>query len=347
MKKILIGLAAVVVLVGGGGFLYLSTLKPAQRPPSTERVEATPERVERGRYLVEAVVGCFGCHSEFELDHYTFPIKEGTKGAGGFCFDKENAGFPGKVCAQNITQDKETGIGAWTDGEIMRAIREGVSRNGDALFPMMPYPYLRELSDEDARSIVAYLRTVAPVKGLTPKGFVEFPVSIFIKFAPRPLDGPVPEPNRKDPVAYGRYLARLACYDCHTPVDEQMQPIPDRAFAGGREFDFSKVVPGLKMASANLTRDETGLAEKTKEAFVGQFKSFADPELKNLKVPPDQNTLMPWLQLSQLTEEDLGAIYDYLRTVPAVKNAVNRRPIPSVLHAATPTSTATAAPGAW
>src|SRR5216110_697497 len=87
--------------------------------------------------------------------------------AGSACIGPEQ-GAPGKICFPNLTPDPETGLGAWTDGEILRAIREGVSRDGRALFPMMPYTEFRALSDEDTRAIVAYLRTMPAVKNAVP-----------------------------------------------------------------------------------------------------------------------------------------------------------------------------------
>lgn len=331
MKKVILGIAGLAVLVPAVAFAYLTTMKPAQRPASTETVESTPERVARGQYLVETVIGCVDCHSDFDLKTYTFPPTPGTEYQGGFCFDKENAGFPGKVCAQNITQDTKTGLGSWTDGEIIRAIREGVSRDGTALFPMMPYAYLKNMSDEDAKSVVAFLRTLPAVEKETEEGYIDFPVNLFIKFEPKPLDAPVPEPDHTDTVAYGKYLAHMACVECHTPVDSTMHPLPGKEFHGGRVFDLSIASPGLKVASANLTPDEeTGIGQKSRENFIAQFKAFSAPEFRGMKVPGEHNTLMPWVRLAKMTEQDLGAIYDYLQTVPAAKNPVERRPPPKV-----------------
>ena len=97
---------------------------------------------------------------------------------------------------------------AWTDGEIIRAMREGVDRKGNALFPIMPYSDLRTLSDEDAQSMVAYLRTLRPIRYQEPEKNLELPLPIVEKFVPRPLEGPVNAPDRTDSVAYGRYLTR-------------------------------------------------------------------------------------------------------------------------------------------
>ena len=133
------------------------------------------------------------------------PVKPGTEGVGGYIFDK-NIGFPGVVAAQNITCDAEFGLGKWSDGEIIRAFREGIDRHGDALFPMMPYEEMRTMSDDDAKAVVTYLRTLKPVHKGVPAKHIDFPVNLFVKFSPKPVDGVVTAPDPHDGVAYGKYL---------------------------------------------------------------------------------------------------------------------------------------------
>jgi mono/diheme cytochrome c family protein len=330
MKKVVFGLLGLIILVVGGGLVFLTTMKPKQRPAPDWKVEPTPERLARGEYLATTVFLCLDCHSQLDFGRYGTPVVPGTEGQGGECFTKENAGFPGVVCAQNITPDKETGLGNWTDGEIARAIREGVNKNGEALFPMMPYKLMRNLSDEDTKSIVAYLRTLKPINHKIQQGKVDFPVNLFIKFEPQPVES-VPEVDRKDSVAYGKYLS-YACFECHTPVDNKMQRLPGKDFSGGREFHFKAV----HVRTANLTPDtETGIGSWTKEQFVSRFAGWrAMAEMP--KVEESQNTMMAWAQLRHLKDEDLGAIYDYLRTVPQVPNKVERRVAPEVPAAAPP-----------
>ena len=219
--KVLGWLVLVVALAAGGLLAFLALKKPAMRPPSTEKIEATPARLARGRYLVENVSDCLGCHSDFHKDRFAIPTKRGTEGQGGFPFDK-SLGVPGLVQAQNISSDPEYGLGNWTDGEILRAFREGIKRDGTALFPMMPYQKLRVMSDEDARSVVVYLRTLKPIRHAVAARRLDFPVNFLVKFEPKPLDGPVPDPDPKDMVAYGRYLATIGgCVECHTPMDSK------------------------------------------------------------------------------------------------------------------------------
>src|ERR1051325_5170534 len=165
----------VVVALAVGALSWVSLKKPAQRPPSAEKIEATPERLARGRSLGDHAADCVGCHSD-HLTTYGFPVKPGTEGTGGYIFDKK-IGFPGVVAAQNITQHPTDGLGNWTDGEILRALREGVDRNGDAIFPMMPWQHLRNLSDEDAKSIVVYLRTLKPLPNHVAEKKLDFPVN--------------------------------------------------------------------------------------------------------------------------------------------------------------------------
>jgi mono/diheme cytochrome c family protein len=319
--KIVLGIALLAVVLLGGGVSWLALRRPAQQPPLARRIEATPQRVARGEYLVHHVADCVGCHSDHHLDRFGFPVKAGTIGQGGFPFTKE-LGLPGVVCAQNITPDRETGIGSWTDGEILRAIREGVDRNGDALFPMMPYTDYHDMSDEDAKSVVTYLRTLTPVKNSVPKKQIDFPVNLFVKFAPKPVTAPKATPDdAKDHHAYGQYLVTIGgCVECHTPHDDKGQRLAGQEFSGGWEMRG----PWGRVRTANLTpHPATFVGRSTKAEFIGRFKSFAGfNETTAPKAGPGSNTVMPWLAFAGMTDQDLGAIYDYLRTVKPVQNAV-------------------------
>ncbi|MFL5348757.1 MAG: c-type cytochrome [Hyalangium sp.] len=323
MKKLLLGIVATVVLMAGGAAAFLALKTPAQRPAPDLKVEATPERLERGRYLVEHVSACLHCHSPGDESRWGLPHKPELRGAGGLCLT-EAMGFAGTLCATNITQHPQDGIGQWTDGELLRAIREGVDKNGQALFPLMPYDNFRHLSDDDALAVVAYLRTLPPVPGQRPARQLKFPLPIVVKFIPQPLTSPVSAPNKSDSVAYGRYLVTAAgCETCHTPVDGRHQPLPGKAFSGGQPFPFEQ---GGAVVSPNLTPHATGLGGRTRENFIALFKAYATPQSHNLAVAPNKNTPMPWLMYAGMTEEDLGAIYDYLRTVPPIENRVEKFP---------------------
>jgi len=321
LLKVLGGIVLVVVVLLLGALIWLTLKKPASRPASAAKVEATPARLARGKYLVENVSNCVDCHSD-HLETYAFPIKPGTEGQGGYVFDK-NIGFPGVVAAQNITPDPETGLGKWSDGEVLRAIREGVDREGKALFPMMPYQHFRYMSDEDANSVVAYIRTLKPIRNQVPEKHLDFPVNYIAKFIPKPLDGPVAPPDPSDRLEYGHYLTRIGgCYECHTPHIEKGGIDESRPFAGGWEMKG----PWGRVVTANLTpAPHTFMGQATKEQFIGRFRAFAGLTAETSPAAaPGRNTVMPWLGFSHMTDEDLGAIYDYLKTVkadPAVVNA--------------------------
>ncbi|HEX9984548.1 MAG TPA: cytochrome C [Thermoanaerobaculia bacterium] len=319
LLKIVGGVLLVAIALIAAGVSWLAMRKPAQRPASTEKIEATPARLARGKYLVHHVSDCLGCHSDHTLA-WGLPIKPGSEGQGGFDFGPE-FGFPGHVAAQNITSDPETGLGKWTDGEILRAMREGIDRNGEALFPMMPYAHLRTMSDEDAKSVVAYLRTLKPIRNQTPEKSIDFPVKYLVKFAPRPIEGPVTAPDPHDSVAYGKYLATIGgCIECHTPHDEKNQLLTEKLLAGGWEMRG----PWGRNFTANLTpHPETFVGRATREEFIGRFHAFAGLDASNApQVPAGRNTVMPWLAYAGMSDQDLGAIYDYLRTVKPVENKV-------------------------
>jgi hypothetical protein len=137
---------------------------------------------------------------------------------------------------------------------------------------------------------------------------------------------PVPAPHPADQVGYGRYLAEISgCRSCHTPVDRRQEPITELAFSGGHEF----VGPFGKVCASNLTPHETGMGSRTRQEFIGIFKAFADPATVAVAVDPGDNTVMPWFAFAGMSEADLGAIYDYLRTVAAIENRVEKRIAPA------------------
>ena len=313
----------VIVALAAIGVSYLTLKKPAQRAAAAERIKATPERLARGQYLVNHVGACLDCHSERTLA-YALPIKPESVGARGFVWDARS-GFPGTLAASNLTPDPDTGLGKWTDGEILRAIREGVDREGNALFPIMPYTHLRNLSDDDGKAIVAYLRTLKPIRYERPKKDLDPPLNFVEKFVPEPLTGPVAAPDRKDTVAYGKYLTQIAsCTECHTPKDDKGNALPGQDFAGGWEMH----TPWFRVVTANITpHPNTFVGRATKEEFIGRFRAWANLDAATApEAPKGRNTLMPWIAYSKMTDEDLGAIYDYLKTVKPVAKVVEAFP---------------------
>ncbi len=299
--KIVLSVLLAVIVAGGA---YVALHEPAQRPVSNLVIERTPERLARGEYLVRNVSVCLHCHTERAEGARNHPAT-GPEGAGGHCFTPE-MGFPGNVCAPNITSSSTAGLGAWTDDEILRSIREGVSKNGRALFPIMPYTAFRSLSDEDAYSIVAYVRTLAPDETTKPPTKINFPVSFFIETVPQPLTEAVPPVSPSDPLAYGKHMTTIAaCGVCH---GEDM--------SGAEEFPTSEGV----VRAANITPG-TDLVPADADAFVRIFHAYANGELPP-GVSAKDYTIMPWNVYAGMKDEDLRAIHAYLRSLPAVNKQV-------------------------
>ena len=151
--------------------------------------------LERGAYLMQSIVACGNCHTPQTPDG---PVPD-MELAGQFLM--EDAAF--KAYAPNITQDTEDGIGAWTDEQIIATIREGRRPDGTIIGPPMPIGFYRDISDTDVNAIVAYLRTVPPVKNTVPASTYNIPLPP--NYGP-PVDS-VADKSRDDKVAYGAYLA--------------------------------------------------------------------------------------------------------------------------------------------
>jgi len=322
MWKRLVGFGvAVVVLVFSLGFAYLYFRSPTAAPPSSVKIDPSPARLARGKYIFHQIGACSDCHSQRDYTRFGGPVVEGGEGVG-FAFPQE-MGFPGTIVAPNITPDQETGIGNWTDGELIRAIRDGVGRDGRALFPLMPYKGFRAMSDEDTYALVAYLRTLPRVRNVLPRSRIDFPVSMFIKSVPRPA-GHVPPVDRNNLLKYGEYLATLGgCGNCHTPM-EKGEPMPGKWLAGGEIFR----TPMGTVVSSNITPDmDTGIGKWSEQDFLNKFYQYRRyVEQGSPKIGPEGFTLMPWLAFCQLPEEDLKAILTFLKVQPPVYNAVETHP---------------------
>lgn len=286
--------------------VYLRWVLPDVGKPPDIRVEITPARVARGEYLVQHVARCVDCHSERNYDLLAGPIVPGTMGQGGEIWD-EKKGVPGRIIARNITPYH---LGSWTDGEIFRAITSGVSRDGSSLYPVMPYQNYGQMDSLDILSIIAYLRTLAPLKKDVEASKADFPENWKINTYPqKPHFHPVPA--RMDSIQYGSYLVTMAnCMGCH-----------NGDFSGNVFFPLPK---GGAVYSANLTPDRVdGIGTWTREDFIQHFKLYAEPDFQPLPIAPDTyNTVMPWTMFAGMTEDDLGAIYAYLRTVQPVHHSV-------------------------
>lgn len=266
------------------------------------RSEATEkeELLARGDYLVNSIVACGNCHTPRGDDHK--PIAEmHLAGA----FQVERAEFT--AYAPNITPDHETGIGAWSDEEIIRAIREGVRPDGTVIGPPMPIRVYREMSDTDVRAIVAYLRTVAPVRNSVPRS--EYNIPLPESYGP-PVDA-VPDVPREDTVAYGAYVANALghCMECHTPL---VKGTPDlsRTGLGGNVFVKPHGIE-LVAVSANISPHlEQGIGAWTDDEIKRAITQATSRDGRPLQ------PAMPFYFYENVSDEDLDAIVAYLRSIP-------------------------------
>src|SRR5437763_7202215 len=229
-KILLIALLAVIVLLVAGISLTIGWrpfIGPRSRPTTSTKFEATPQRIERGKYIFTALSACQVCHSQHDYSKHGNPVIPGTEGAGQIIPFR---GLPGRVVAPNITPDMDTGAGRWSDDELARAIREGIGHDGRTLFPLMPYGEYKALSDEDVAALVVYLRTLTAVRHELPKTEIIFPVKYLIRSAPAPITAPVAGPDKADT---GKYLVKVGgCFFCHTP-QQRGQVVPGMQFGGG------------------------------------------------------------------------------------------------------------------
>lgn len=321
MKKFLkvIGILLVVIIIAVAGLLtYVKTALPNVGDAPAFTVAKDPEKIARGAYLANSVAVCMDCHSTRDWTKFSGPLVPGTLGKGGEIFDRQ-FGFPGVYYSRNITPE---GIGRYTDGELYRVITTGVTKEGRAMFPVMPYPYYGRMDPEDIKCIIAYLRTLAPVHNEVAASVSDFPMNFIINLIPKKA-APQTRPDSSDKLAYGAYLINAAaCRECHTP-DKQGQIIVELAFSGGRAF---KMPGGYTLTAPNITPDEkTGIGSWSEEAFVNRFKAYADSSFTPPAIPQGgQNTIMPWTMYARMTRTDLAAIYAYLRSIPAKENAVEK-----------------------
>jgi mono/diheme cytochrome c family protein len=314
MRRLLTRLAIVLVIALGGLAAYFFVHFPAVGAAEDVQITSTPELVARGAYLANHVTVCIDCHSTRDFGRFSGPVIPGTEGQGGQRFDHAMA-IPGELYARNITP---TALGAWSDGEIIRAFTAGVTRDGRPMFPLMPYPLWGQMATADAQAIVAYLRTLPPLTNTPPASRLDFPLNLIVRLIPSPAH-PQPRPDPADHVALGRYNVTIAgCQECHTPR-EGGRAVVGQEFQGGAEFQFPD---GSIVRSANLTPDlETGLGKWTKERFLATFRRYS-PTTAPRVAAGELNTVMPWTMFSGMTDEDLSAIWDYLVTLKPVYHRV-------------------------
>lgn len=315
--KILGFLLSFVVVLALGVGLYINKTLPNVGPAENIKINYSTERLARGRYLANHVSVCMDCHSIRDWSQYSGPMKDGTLGSGGEVFN-ESMGFPGKIYASNITSHN---LSSWSDGELVKAITTGESKDGRALFPVMAYSRFGKMDEEDIYSIVVYIRSLQPIGNDIPATQLNFPVSLINKTLPKKANFQQ-IPKESDTVKYGGYLVNAAgCVDCHSEMNKG-KIVPGSEFGGGMEFKF----PDGTLRAPNITMHKNGLGNWTKEAFIKRFKLYADSNYKAQVVGLSHlNTSMPWSMYAGMKPSDIGAIYDYLKSLTPLDNKVQVR----------------------
>ncbi|WP_025761912.1 c-type cytochrome [Dyadobacter tibetensis] len=304
-----------LLLVAAAG--YIKWQLPDAAPAPDILIDKSQARIERGEYLANHVTLCIDCHSTRDWSRFAGPIAPGNLGGGGEKFGPE-MGFPGSFYSRNITPYS---LGNWTDGEIFRAVTTGVSKDGSALFPVMPYHNYGRMDSDDIYAIIAYLRTLPSVINTPPASVADFPVNILINTMPAPAT-PSILPSEDELLSYGKYLTNAAaCVECHSQIDKGTI-IPGTEFGGGMEFPM----PGGVVRSANITPDKaTGIGTWTEAMFVARFKMHADSNYSAPKVAAgEMNTPMPWNMYGGMKEYDLKAIYAYLESLEPKNHKVEK-----------------------
>jgi mono/diheme cytochrome c family protein len=310
IRRILVTFLVIVFVAVAAGAAYVGSrqnLKFDDTPYPNVTASTDSAVIARGHYVVRTVVNCAQCHgdpTQFKA------LQEGADIplSGGYHFDIP----PGVIRVRNITPDDETGIGKFSDASIARALRFGVGHDGRALLPFME---MQGLSDEDLVAVVSYLRTQAPVKNAVPMhDYTVLGKIVKATVLANPV-GPKSTPPAVTPhganVENGRYLVESValCGSCHTQRSQDTGEFTGPHLGGAT--DFTEVSdPAHVWAPPNITSDPaTGkLGKMSEDEFVTRFRAG--------RILP--GSPMPWQGFSRMAEEDLRAIYQYLKTVPPV-----------------------------
>ena len=314
-KVLIISIIAIAVLIAGfAGYVQTNYDKNYSEdyPLKDIRVEADSAMIARGKYLAMGPAHCSHCHAPLDQMDEVEAGKE-VPLIGGFDLDIP----PGTFHAPNITPDPETGIGNLSDGEIYRMLRHNINHRGEACVDFMPFV---NMAEEDVYAIIAYLRSLEPVKHEKPARELSFlGKAVFALGGVKPgvPDKPVPQRVKKEVSAqYGQYLAYAVanCRGCHTNRDMTTGEYIGEWYAGGFQMGPDNTTKGYTFITPNLTPDpETGVIyDWDEDTFVKRMKQG-----RVHKMSP-----MPWGAFSQMDEGDIRSIYRFLQSLEPVKNEV-------------------------
>lgn len=280
------------------------------------KIVANQDMIRHGDYLANHVMVCMDCHSTRNWELFSGPLVPGTLGKGGEIFD-EDMGFPGTYISGNITP---YGVGDWTDGELLRVITTGVDRDGNAMFPVMPYLNYGQLDESDINAVIAYIRTLEPIDFKPGDSKSDFPINFILNTIPKKAQLK-DMPPKSVSIEYGNYISlATSCMECHTKHDKGKAV--GEPYAGGERFQFPD---GTITNSPNITPHATGIGNWSLEQFKNRFRMYVDSTYSPIPVSDgDFKTVMPWTMYGEMDDTDLDALYTYLHSVDPVENVVTR-----------------------
>jgi len=283
------------------------------------RATPSPARLARGRYIVEGPAHCFECHSQPDFENGLGQPRPGTKGAGQIIKNEAYNGepFPDGLVCPNITPDKETGAGTWSDAQFENAIRHGIGHDGRQLMDYMPYAFFRSMTDEDVASVIVYIRSLPAIRNSLPKTKMPFEVKLNL----HPEMEPALPPGASEQVRRGWYFVRIGqCNDCHTSADEKGNAQTNLMFGGGLRLAgaWGDVV------SANISTHPSGISYYDETMFIKTIRTGnSSGGMRQL------NRLMPFSYFRNMTDEDLKAIFAFIQSVYPVKHYVDNSEPPT------------------
>jgi hypothetical protein len=283
------------------------------------RAKPSPARLARGRYIVEGPAHCFECHGQPDFENGLGQPRPGTKGAGQIIKNEAYNGepFPDGLVCPNITPDKETGAGTWSDAQFERAIRHGIGHDGRQLMDYMPYAFFRSMTDEDVASVIVYIRSLPAIRNSLPKTKMPFEVKLNL----HPEMEPALPPDASEQVWRGWYLVRIAqCNDCHTSADEKGNAQTELMFGGGQRL----VGAWGDVVSANISTHPSGISHYDETMFIKTIRTG-----NSAGGVRELNRLMPFSYFRNMTDEDLKAIFAFLQSVKPVKHYVDNSESPT------------------
>lgn len=309
--KVLFVLAG-LPLAGVAGTLVAAELgwqRTFSAPEPEIRASRDPEVIARGRYLAYGPSHCAACHTPNE-QLARVDAGEELPLVGGHVF-----ALPiGTIRTPNLTPDPETGIGRVSDARLARMLRHGVRHDGRAAMPFME---TRDLSDEDVQALISFLRAQEPVRNPVADHELNAVGRALLAFLIEPR-GPAAPPPARSPAAAptaerGAYLANsvAACVSCHTQRSPMDGSETGPRFAGGTPMEVEGD-PEHVFVPPNLTPDpRTGrIAGWSEDEFVARFRAGRTYEKSH----------MPWGAYGKMSDDDLRALYRYLRGLAPVDN---------------------------